>query len=206
MRDITALLAWIGSLSAAIVTDTDDRMRFAAAIESAPKLDAGLFSVSAIDMARVIGDSVSDTGGFQTLAVPHGLPPPLSAAGDVLQAVMISLAAVKVAWPSRPSARACRDRIGAAVERGLAAAVEIGADGADLYAWLSDLSGIAVQVVSELAANGVPVVTVRTGISLPSSLMAYHLYGDAGRAGDVVDVSRSSTPMLMPTRFQALSA
>ncbi len=47
-------------------------------------------------------------------------------------------------------------------------------------------------------------VTVETGISLPSTLLAYKLYGDPARAGALCDVAGSMTPALMPARFEAL--
>ncbi len=73
----------------------------------------------------------------------------------------------------------------------------------DLYRYLSRLIEIAVLIVSEQAANAVPIVRVETGVSLPSSVLAYQLYGDATRAQSLVDIARSATPMIMPVAFEA---
>lgn len=103
-------------------------------------------------------------------------------------------------------ARAARTRIAAAGEAGLAAVSGMGGEGADLYAWLSNLVSVSVRVVSEIAANAVPVVRVATKLSLPSSVLAYQLYGDASRAQGLVEIAGSATPLLMPASFEALAS
>jgi prophage DNA circulation protein len=94
----------------------------------------------------------------------------------------------------------------AAGEAALAVAAGFGANGSDLYGWLAGLNAMAVRVVSNIAADAVPLVRVETGVSLPSSVLAYKLYGDATRAEGLVDIARSMTPMLMPSVFEALES
>lgn len=74
----------------------------------------------------------------------------------------------------------------------------------DLYGYLSRLVEVAVLIVSDQAANAVPIVRVETGISMPSTVLAYQLYGEADRAQGLVEIARSATPMLMPIAFDAL--
>ena len=81
-----------------------------------------------------------------------------------------------------------------------------GASALDLYQYLSRLVEIAVLIVSDQAANAVPIVRVETQMSLPSTVLAYQIYGDAARAGSLVDIARSTTPMLMPISFDALES
>ncbi len=78
--------------------------------------------------------------------------------------------------------------------------------GAPLYAWLQALGATGLRILSDIAANAVPMVRVETGISLPSSVLAYRLYGDAGRAEGLCGVARSLTPMLMPIASRRWSA
>jgi prophage DNA circulation protein len=117
-----------------------------------------------------------------------------------------SIAGCRTDWPSRPSARAARTRVATAGAEGSAAADTLGGDGADLYAWLTATTAISCRMISEIAANAAPIVRVSTGISLPSTVLAYQLYGDAKRAGGLVDLAGSSTPMVMPTLFDALAS
>ncbi len=65
---------------------------------------------------------------------------------------------------------------------------------------------ISVRVISDIAANAAPIVNVRTGISLPSTVLAYQLYGDAKRAQGMVDIAGAATPLVMPTTFDALAS
>lgn len=154
---------------------------------------------------RVVGESVDAPEDFDRLSASA---PEVGDSGDavaVLLAVGLSIAGVKVDWPSRPQARTARSRIAAAGEDGLAAASRMGAEGADLYAWLANVVSTSVRVISEIAANAVPVVRVSTRISLPSTVLAFQLYGQADRAQGLVEIAGSATPLLMPAAFDALA-
>ncbi|MDK4712987.1 hypothetical protein [Rhizobium sp. CNPSo 4039] len=201
------ILSWLADLCAAIVTDADDLADTADRIVAAADLDAQAFAPQALDIMRVISESVTDATAFDMIIIPGTV-----SVGDtfdamtILVALGLSIAGGRVDWRSRPQARNARARISSAGDAGLAVASAMGGDGADLYSWLSAVVEVACRLVSDLAANAVPIVRVQTGISLPSTVLAYQLYGDAARAGDLVDIAGSATPLVMPTAFDALAS
>jgi prophage DNA circulation protein len=64
---------------------------------------------------------------------------------------------------------------------------------------------VATLHLSQTAAERAPAVRVETGVSLPSTLLAYDLYGDAGRAEALVDRNRVATSLVMPVSFEAVA-
>ena len=70
---------------------------------------------------------------------------------------------------------------------------------------LSDLAGETVTTLSRVAADRAPLVTVETGVSLPSVVLAWRLYGDAERSTELVGRNRVATAALMPVRFEAVA-
>lgn len=204
--DRDTILSWLADLSAAIVTDVDDLADVSARIAASPDLDADAFATEALSLMRVIAESVDEPADFDRLAQPvvaGGLT------ADVI-AIMIGLglavAGCRPDWPSRPMARRARSRVSAAGEAATVAIDKLGGDGADLYAWSTSVTAIAVRVISDLAADAAPVIKVATGISMPSTVLAYQLYGDANRAAGLVDIAGSATPLVMPVLFDALAS
>jgi hypothetical protein len=203
----TTVLSWLADLSAAIVTDPEDLGDVSSRIAAAVSLDAAAFATEALSLTRIIAESVNDSAGFDRWSIG-----PTIAAGDtrdamsVLLSVALSIAGCRVDWPSRPQAGKARSRVAEAGDASLAVASNMGGDGADLYSWLSGLTDVACRLISDLAANAVPIVKVATGLSMPSTVLAYQLYGDANRAGSLVDISSSATPLVMPTLFDALAS
>lgn len=207
VADKDTILSWLANLCAAIITDDDDLVETADRIVAASKLDASAFAAEALDLMRVIAESVTDATGFDMIAIPDTVVfGGTFDAMTVLVALGLSVAGGRVDWRARPNARKARTRISAAGDAGLAVASTMGGDGADLYSWLSSVVEIACRLVSNLAANSVPIVKVQTGISLPATVLAYQLYADASRAADLVDIAGSATPLVMPTVFDALAS
>jgi hypothetical protein len=203
--DRTSILTWLTDLVSDLVEDAIDKRELTQRIAAAPTLDAASFGAEVLTIGRVIGETVTTLPGFDRLSLPSSLSGETRAAASVVLALMLSVSGARVDWPSRPAARNARARISEAGDIALAAASSLAEDGADLYGWLSSVISSSVRVVSAIAANSVPVVRVETELSLPSTLIAYKLYGDASRADGVVSISRSSTPMLMPSAFDALA-
>ncbi|MQB36884.1 hypothetical protein DXT97_08735 [Agrobacterium tumefaciens] len=202
--DKRAICDWLGSLATTIVTDALDAESIATRLDTAPTLSAEAFAMEGLSLMRVIAESVSSSSGFDTLRSGQFDDAETTDVGSILLAVGLAIAGGRADWVSRPQARAGRDRIASAGDAALSVVSAMGANGVDLYVWLSALTNIAVRLVSDQAADAVPVVRVETGISLPSTFLAYQLYGDAGRAASLVEIAGVSTPMLMPSAFNAL--
>ena len=204
--DASAICTWLSSLASTIVTDKDDAADLASRLAAASALPAADLAAESLALMRVIGESVKDAAGFNAIKAGQFDDDDTVHVGAILFAVGLALAGARAGWISRPQARAARDRISAAGDTALAAISSIGAEASELYGWLSNLVQISVRLVSDEAANAVPVVRVESGISLPSTVLAYKLYGDASRAGGLVEVAGSATPMLMPVAFDALES
>lgn len=202
--DRALLAAWLSNLAGTLVTDALDAQDLANRLSGAPALEGAAFASEVLSIMRVIAESVSEPSGFDAIAMPTAEDPETLAAAGILVVFGLSIAAPRISWISRPQARAARSRIASHGDTALAGISARGAEMVDLYRYLARIIEIAVLIVSEQAANAVPIVRVETGISLPSTVIAYHLYGDAARAQGVVDIARSTTPMLMPVGFEAL--
>lgn len=197
---------WLSVLSSVLVTDALDLDDLTTRLAALPVLGGEAFAIEALQLMRVIAESVVDPVGFDSLKLSSFSDAQTDAAAQILLCVGLSLSAPRVAWISRPQARSARGRLQVAGEAALGHASALGAAAVDLYQWLSRLIEISVRIVSERAADAVPVVRVESGISLPSTVLAYQLYGDAKRAEGLVDIARSATPMLMPVAFEALES
>ncbi|QRM55151.1 hypothetical protein [Sinorhizobium sp. BG8] len=201
--DRTVILDWVATVVADIVTDAEDEADIATRVAEAPDLDSAEFAAEIIDLTRIIGESVTDARGFAAFVVPETADTETREAIVFLCAVGQALSAGRVSWPSRPSARNARASLGTIAEEAYAVAARLDPD---LYAWLRNLVQVAIRLVSEIAANSTPMVRVAAGVSLPSTALAYQLYGDATRAAQLVEIADSSTPMLMPVSFDALAS
>lgn len=202
--DRAFLAGWLSGLAGTLVSDALDAQDLANRLSAAPALDGAAFAAEVLSIMRIIAESVDAPSGFDAIAMPSASDAMTGSAAGILVAFGLSVAAPRIVWISRPQARVARSRIASHGEAALAAVSAGGAGMLDLYLYLSRIVEIAVMIVSDQAADAVPIVRVETGISLPSTVLAYHLYGDAARAQGVVDIARSTTPMLMPVGFEAL--
>lgn len=202
----TAILRWIEDLAAAIVTDAEDVADIATRIAAAPDLVAQDFSSEVLSLTRIVAESVDAASDFDLISSALQVDGATMPVLQILQAMALAIAGVRVDWPSRPSARRARSRVASAGEIALSAASALGAGGVETFAWLSSLVAVSSRLISDLAANAAPIVRVQTGVSLPSTVLAYQLYGDANRAEAMIDIAGASTPLVMPTHFDALAS
>ncbi len=191
---------WLSDLVARFVVGADDvalARRDLMALGSGGETAARGF----LEVCRLVGESATDRAGLVT-----ALDDLVS--GDVLARigglVIDCFAVVRTDYPARPDAQAARARIAARADLVLEDAG--GAFGAGVHQFLQRLAGEAIMQVSAIAANRAPLVRVETGVSLPSSVMAWDLYGDPTRGEELVSRNRSGTPLLMPTRLEALAS
>lgn len=197
------ITAWLAARTAEVVTDGDDLVAVADRLASAPKLGADAFAAEILDLARLLGESAKSSASFRSLlASGDGDDTTATDTIALLSAVAAAVSIGRVAWSSRPAARIARAQL---VTRAQEAYVFARTFDPALYAWLSGLVAVAVRLVSQIAADATPIVRVESGVSLPSTVLAYQLYGDAGRAGAVVEFSGAGTPIVMPVAFDALA-
>lgn len=202
--DRDQVLAWISAEVGQIVSDAQDLASLADRIEAASALDAEAFAAECIDMMRIIGESVRTEPHIKALGDLSSVDDAAAIrAVTVLSTIAMSLGLVRVEWVSRRAARRGRDLLSVLVVEAEAVAADLSPD---LHRWIGTLANLAIRAVSERSADMVPVVTVESGVSLPSTVLAYRLYGDATRAASLVDIAEAATPMIMPVRFEALGS
>lgn len=204
--DRVLILTWLSDLASSIVTDDEDQMDVAGRITAAGDLGASEFSLEVMSLVRIVAENAVQPADFDKFSAGVDATGQTLAAIKILMAMGLAISGGRIAWPSRHSARRARARISDAGDIALSAVSTLGANGASAYAWLSTLVAVSCRLVSDIAANAAPIVRVNTGISMPSTVLAYRLYGDAKRAADLVEISGSSTPLVMPTRFDALGS
>lgn len=188
----------IKALVATLLPDGDDRLRADALL---PGLAMGGVNAvrAALDLARLIGEAAASAEAVAAVADATD-DDALDAAARL---VILCFALIRDDYPSRQDATAARALLTGAADRAYPVLSPAGADALD---WLVRLVGQTVVHLSEIAASRVPLVRVETGVSLPSTLAAYDLYGNAQRAGEIVRRNRLGTPMILPTGFEALAS
>lgn len=114
----------------------------------------------------------------------------------------LSILTVRGSYAAQQDAAQARKSLGEIVSPVIAAA---GSLGDDVFAWIGSVTGEASLALSRVAASRAPLVRVETEISLSAVRAAYDLYGDANRAGELVDRNHVATPVFMPVSFEALA-
>lgn len=103
-------------------------------------------------------------------------------------------------YRTRPAAIAARERVKELAARAQDAAAELGPDA---VATVAEVAGLAADLISRKLADLAPIVRIETARRLPSTLIAWQLYGDPTRALDLVERNGVATSVLMPTSFEA---
>lgn len=186
---------WLAGLGAQILTGAEDIQGFEALLVRVGIGDATAF----LEACRLLGEAGEASAVLDALDGLADVTP----ATLVGATVMHAFAALRVIYPSRQDASAARSRLGALAD---SVYPEAGAVfGHEALDWLVRLVGTAVVELSAIAAARAPVVRVETGLSLPSSLLAFDLYGDPGRGVELAERNRCGTSFLMPVAFEALA-
>ncbi|EDQ33954.2 hypothetical protein HPDFL43_05855 [Hoeflea phototrophica DFL-43] len=192
------VLTILSGLARELILDADDLASVdALAVAAQAGGESGVTAL--LQLARLTSEAADDAGAV-TDAVDRVQDD--SALWRMAGLVVVCFAAVRADYPSRQDAQAARTAISARAE---IVYTEVSAYGPETLAWLMSLTGVATRYLSRTAAERAPAVRVETGISLPATVLAYQLYGDAGRAGELVDRNRISTSLLMPVSFEAVA-
>ncbi len=146
------------------------------------------------------------------------IPPPLAPLARAQAATIIATASLCRRAALISLARACaayqpgsyNDAIAlrTAVTTLFDAEILIAADNGDSQSYLA-LRNLRTAVVNDLTARGAQLprlITIETAAPMPSLALAYKLYGDATRADELTAEAETSSSMLLPTEFQALSS
>lgn len=184
-----AVSAAIGTLEAVAPLASSDPGAWAAAQVDTWRALA-VFNDPALVMDQAASQSVVDDGKPETA---------IEIASNLCG---LTIAAARREYAASQDAAEARDTISAATDAALIPASRMGGD---FFTWLSDAAGQAAVLISRQGATRAPLVRVEVGMSLPSVALAYALYGDGTRAGDLVARNRVSTPALMPAEFEAES-
>lgn len=191
-------LALLSRFAGQLIADGEDLAQ-AARLAQTAKAEGGASGVSALmSLARLVGEA-SDASAFAEAAV---LEEPEETLAKVALLVASCFAAVRADYPARPDAVGARQRIAAAAD---ALYSELGVAGHDAVDFISRLAGATVLSLSSIAASRAPLVRVETAVSLPSTLIAFDLYGDPSRAAELVARNKAATPMVMPGVIEALA-
>ncbi|MDB5596290.1 MAG: hypothetical protein JWM36_3251 [Hyphomicrobiales bacterium] len=121
-------------------------------------------------------------------------------------AIMLAAETIRILatspYDARPDAIAARRRIGEVASQVLPL---YGALGPDVVRAFNDVWGQAVDHLAKTITTLAPIVLIEVNRSLPSTFLAYRLYGDPARAPEIVARNQTGTPFLMPTIFEAMS-
>jgi prophage DNA circulation protein len=186
--------------------------------------DAGAIASNLIAASRALGDAMPAASAarafrevMDAFAVVDPAPAYLSpaeaqAAANTAEATRLARlsaltafaeAIVRADYKSRPEGVSARGEFVARCEAELDLAT--GAEAYPLFIAIETLRGTVVDFLTQRIADLAPIVTVETKRVLPSLFLAWRLYADVSRAGELVDRNNVSHPAFMPKVFQALA-
>lgn len=157
------------------------------------------------NMLRLAGFSYPDTYGGAGIGGDIAIVRDAMASA-ARRIALASLASACAAYQpsSYDDAANLRETVGDAFDAEILASADAGDDAA-----YNALRAMRVAVVNDLTTRGASlpsVVTVTTGMPLPSLVVAYRLYGDATRAEEIANASGAANPAFLPISFKALAA
>lgn len=185
--------AEVAAIAAALVTTTQDLARATAAGDVA----------SALYTAAASARACSPVSASPALTREYELARALCLALEIACLGEAFIAEARTGFTDRQSADAARARIRAAYDGASdRVAATLG------QATLILLDTAARQASSALvtqAASLKPVIRVTAGRSFPAAALAWSLYADPERAGELMARANVGTPFFMPASFEALS-
>jgi len=192
------VLTILSGLARELILDADD-LTSVDALTVAAQAGGETGMAALLQLARLTGEAAADANAVSDAVDLVQDDSPLWRLGAL---VVVCFAVVRADYPSRQDAQAARTAISARAD---AVYSEAGVYGPETIEWLVSMTGVATLYLSRTAAERAPAVRVETGVSLPSTLLAYGLYGDAGRAQELVDRNRVATSLVMPVSFEAVA-
>lgn len=143
------------------------------------------------------------TSASRVLTRRYRLAATLAAGVEVAALGEAFLAEARTGFADQRAAGQARTRIAAAFD---GAADRIGAQlGQDVLGTLQTAVRETTRHLVELATTLQPIVRVQTQRSVPSTALAFGLYGDPARAPELVSRNACGTPLFMPTTIEAVA-
>lgn len=172
-------------------------------------IQAGARAATPRDAAdRLYEAAARSSGAYPASASPaltreYGLARALAAGVETACLGEAFLAEARTAFPDRQAATEARNRITAAMD---GATDRIAAIlGQPTIAVLSAAARECSAFLVRNAADLQPIVSVDAMRSYPSTAVAWALYGDPQRAGELIERNRVGTPLFMPASIEAIS-
>jgi prophage DNA circulation protein len=162
------------------------------------------FGKAIVDVWRSVALFADPADALTLISSEIGATPATNAERSEVAAMLAAAAVVsaRAEYPSRQDASEARAVIARAASIVLP---EIATMGADVLDWLAGLTGEAAIALSRNDADRSPLIRAETGISISAIHAAYQLYGDAGRAQEIIDRNGIATAALMPAAFEAVA-
>ncbi|SCM73355.1 putative Mu-like prophage DNA circulation protein [uncultured Pleomorphomonas sp.] len=147
----------------------------------------------------------ADTGmgaNFRTYALAADVSTVTGTAMAGLLGAAAAMATAGADYACRQDAVAARAALADMADTAREAMASLGFDASE---WYGGLIGAALDAMSRDAADLKPLVRVETGLSLPSTLVAWRLYGDPSRADELVARNKVATSCFMPAAMTAVA-
>lgn len=195
---------WLGAIGARRCDQADDLTLIARALAKVQPGSGAAAAGAMLDAARIIGEGGAPAGVLDDTETP--LETGEAVLDGFLRVLVVTMAAyafVRSDYPSSQDAAVAREQLLARA----ALAYDLAGPGLSdaVFGYLTALVGEAALQLSRTAADRAPLVRVETGLSLPSTLVAWQLYRDPSRAAEIVARNKAATPALMPTAFEAIA-
>ncbi|WP_054308916.1 hypothetical protein [Mesorhizobium sp. 1M-11] len=192
------MISWLFHLCDRLIADADDRI-LVQQRQAVIAAGGDTAATAYLELCRLVGEAADPSATLIALDDVEDAAPV-----DLLGRLVVhAFAVMRASYPAQPDAAAARVRLAAQAE--IAYPVVGDALGHIVLDFAVRLIGEATVQLSRLAANAAPIVRVETGISLPSSLIAFDLYGQASRGAEIMERNGTGTPMLMPSPLKALA-
>ena len=195
-------MIWVTALASRLLSETDD-VALASRLGAALQVGGTEGATAYLELCRLIGEAAVPVDALAALTdidLQALTPDAVVAVG---QLVVHCFASIRIDYPAQPDASKARSEVSARAQK--AYPVIGDALGHDALDFVVRLVGQTVVELSRIAANRAPLVRVETGISLPSSVIAWDLYADPTRGAELMGRNKTGTPMLMPVVVEALA-
>lgn len=196
MVNVPSLVDFLAAMVAEHLSDPEDMAHAEVLLARVSRRDGDAI-LAGLDLARLVGEAGKPDAIIASIERVEAE----GALVQTMQVMILCFAVTRASYEARQDASAARRRLSLRADD---LYPTIAAAGSEALDFVARLVGAACQHLATIAATRVPLVRVETGVPLPSTVLAFDLHGDAGRAQSLVARNRSATPLIMPTTFEAV--